>query len=394
VDFNATGSMLGYLFQCREALLLAVVQTKSQPGLSVSIERFDDVAFEKNGTATEQLQLKHHVNPANLTDMSVDLWKTLRIWSAQIEGNPQLPFERRFTIITTAQAPVGSAAELLRSTRPYADAEKDALQLLRSAAAASTNQESAAGRTAFLALSELDQRNLLAALHIHDNSPSITDARSEIEELLIFSAPEGKVAPLVDHLEGWWFAQVVNCLSDPQAPAISLLSLRAKLDEIAAAFRTGELLINPETLAVTADHLPESDGRIFVRQMRCVEVAEESIELAKLDFYRATAQRSTWARENALLDGEAARYDASLVERWKRERLARESDGKPVDDDAKKAFGRDLYHWASRSQHPFRNRHEQWLCSGSYQILADGVTVGWHPDHGVMFDVSSKDKAA
>jgi hypothetical protein len=74
--------------------------------------------------------------------------------------------------------------------------------------------------------------------------------------------------------------------------------------------------------------------------------------------------------------------------------MARESSGRPSDDDAKKAFGRDLYHWASRSQHPFRNRHEQWLCSGSYQILADGVTVGWHPDHGAMFGVSSKDEAA
>ena len=73
--------MLGYLYQCREALLLAIVETRSQPGLSVSIERFDDVAFEQNGTATELLQLKHHVNPASLTDMSVDLWKTLRIWS-------------------------------------------------------------------------------------------------------------------------------------------------------------------------------------------------------------------------------------------------------------------------------------------------------------------------
>ena len=386
--------MLGYLYQCREALLLSILETKSQPGLSVSIERFDDVAFEHNGTATEHLQLKHHVNPASLSDMSVDLWKTLRIWSEAIDADPQLPFERRFTIITTALAPNGSAAELLRAVRPFADAEKKALALLKTAATNSTSQETVAGRKSFLALSDQSQTNLLAAMRIHDNAPSITNARSEIEEQLFFSAPEGKVADLVDHLEGWWFAQAVNCLADSNAPAISLLALRAKIDEIARAFRNNELLISPEALAVSASALPESDGRIFVRQMRCVDVAEESIELAKLDFYRATAQRSTWARENALLDGEAARYDADLVERWKRERLARESSGKPVSDDEKKSFGRDLFHWASRAQAPFRNRHEQWLCAGSYQILADGVTVGWHPDHGTLFDVPARGKAA
>lgn len=386
--------MLGYLYQCREALLLAILETKSQPGMSVSIERFDDVAFEQNGTAAEQLQLKHRVTPSSLTDMSVDLWKTLRIWSEQVAEDPQVPFERRFTIITTAQAPVGSAAELLRAARPSADAEKAALVLLRTAATDSTNQESAAGRRAFLDLSEQDQANLLAAMRIHDNAPSITNGRSEIEEQLHFSAPDGKVSDLVDHLEGWWFAQVVSCLANPDAPAISLLALRAKIDEIARAFRNNDLLISPEALAVSAGDLPASDSRIFVRQMRSVDVAEESIELAKFDFYRATAQRSSWARENALLDGEAARYDADLVERWKRERLARESSGKPSSEDEKKLFGRDLFHWASRAQAPFRNRHEQWLCTGSYQILADGVTVGWHPDHGTMFGIPAKDKAA
>lgn len=203
--------MLGYLYQCREAMLLAIDATKARPSLSVSIERFDDVAFEENGTASEQLQLKHHVDPSNLTDMSVDLWKTIRIWSEQIIADPQLPFERIFSIITTAQASAGSAAELLRGTRPTPSAETEALALLRTAASTSTNKESEAGRNAFLALSEQNQKNLLAAIRVHDNSPNIANSRSEIEERLFFSAPEGKVSDLVDHLEGWWFAQVVDC---------------------------------------------------------------------------------------------------------------------------------------------------------------------------------------
>ena len=392
--FNATGSMLGYLYQCREALLLAIVESKSHPALAISIERFDDVAFEQGGSPTEQVQLKHHVNAASLTDLSVDLWKTIRIWSEQTADDPQTPFERRFSIVTTATAPAGSAAELLRATRPTDDAEEDALKLLLAAATNSTNQESAAGRTAFLTLPSTSQRNLLAAIRVYDNAPNITNARGEIEEMLSFAVPVEKVESLVDHLEGWWFAQVVHSLSVATAPAISLLTLRQKIDEIASAFRTGDLLITPAALAVTDEDLTASDSRIFVEQMRCIGLAANAIELAKRDFYRATAQRSAWARENALLDGESVRYDADLVDRWMRERLARESDAAPSSADEKTKFGRDLFHWASRAQQPFRNRHEQWLCSGSYQILADGVTVGWHPDHASMFGIPARGTAA
>lgn len=386
--------MLGYLYQCREALLLAIIESRSRPALSVSIERFDDVAFDEAGTTTEQLQLKHHVNAANLSDVSVDLWKTLRIWSEQVAADPQLPFERLFSIITTAAAPPGSAAELLRAVRPQDDADDVALKLLLTAAAASTNKDSAAGRAAFLALPLASQRNLVAAIRVHDRSPDITNARSEIEDLLIFAAPAGQTANLVDHLEGWWFAQVVLSLSDSMVPPISLLALRQKIDDIASAFRTGDLLITPDAMIVSEEELTASDNRIFVKQMRCVDVADEAIELAKRDYYRATAQRSAWAREYVLLDGESARYDANLVERWTRERLARQSETSTESDDDKKRFGRELFHWANRVQLPFRNRHEQWLCSGSYQILADGVTIGWHPDHGSMFSAVNKGKVA
>lgn len=87
--FSAANSMVGYLYQCREALLLAINETNSFPNLFVSVERFDDVAFDNNATSSAQLQLKHHCKPANLTDSSVDLWKTLRIWCAQVAADPQ-----------------------------------------------------------------------------------------------------------------------------------------------------------------------------------------------------------------------------------------------------------------------------------------------------------------
>jgi hypothetical protein len=383
--FSAAGSMVGYLYQCREALLLAIEETKSFPNLFVSIERFDDVAFEKDGTPQVQLQLKHHGKAGNLTDASADLWKTLRIWSEQVAANPKLPVERRFVIITTGTAPADSIAAKLRVPREKPRDEADALKALEEIANQSINDSTKEGRAAFLALTSESRSNLISAIQVRDNSPKITDVRAEIEDRLAFAAPLEHISHLVDHLEGWWFAQVVLSLSTSNAAGISLLALRLKIDEIATAYKTGQLLLNDEAAHVSDADLVASDVRTFVKQMRRVGLQEDVVEYAKRDYYRATAQRSAWARENVLLDGESQRYDDELVDRWRREKLAREAGASLATDDEKCTFGRELFHWANRNQVAFRNRHEMWLCSGSYQILADALAVGWHPEHHALF---------
>jgi hypothetical protein len=385
--------MVGYLYQCREALLLAVEETKNFPNLFLSIERFDDVAFEKDGAPSALLQLKHHAKPGNLTDASADLWKTLRIWSELVAGNPQLPVERRFVIITTATAAENSVAAKLRVPREKKTDEADALKALEKTAKESINAETKEARTAFLALPPEGRANLISAIQVRDNSPNITDVRSEIEDRLAFAAPLEHIPNLVDHLEGWWFAQVILCLSNADAAAISLLALRLKVDEIATAYKTGQLLLNEEAAQISDADLVASDARTFVKQMRRIGLQNDVVEYAKRDYYRATAQRSAWARENVLLDGESERYDEELVDRWRRERLAREAGASLESDDDKCTFGRELFHWANRTQMPYRNRHEMWLCSGSYQILADVLAVGWHPEHRALFG-AAQDKAA
>jgi hypothetical protein len=72
--YSATASLVGYLYQCRLALLETLKRLKTNPSLTVSIETLDDVVFENEGTPTEIIQVKHHINrQANLTDASTDL---------------------------------------------------------------------------------------------------------------------------------------------------------------------------------------------------------------------------------------------------------------------------------------------------------------------------------
>ncbi|MGH8614689.1 MAG: hypothetical protein ACREYF_22345 [Gammaproteobacteria bacterium] len=88
----------------------------TDPAIEISIERLDDVAFEKDGTPHQLIQTKHHIRSAgNLTDGSPDLWKTLRIWSEQA-GQNAVPIPGiLLALITTGAAPDGSAASHLRT---------------------------------------------------------------------------------------------------------------------------------------------------------------------------------------------------------------------------------------------------------------------------------------
>lgn len=139
--FDATASMVGYLYQCRFALFKAIEATCDAPGADISIERFDDVAFEQNGDPVELIQTKHHLaGKGSLSDASTDLWKTLRVWAERIAADSATVISSRFFLITTATAPSGSAASLLRVDGRN---ETKALALLEASAATSTSATNA-----------------------------------------------------------------------------------------------------------------------------------------------------------------------------------------------------------------------------------------------------------
>lgn len=113
-QYSAAASLLGYIYQCRLALLESLKRLKSDPDIAVAIETLDDVVFEKDGSPTEVIQVKHHIaRKASLTNASTDLWKTIRIWCDLFSGG--LSEENSILcLMTTEEAANNSAARHLR----------------------------------------------------------------------------------------------------------------------------------------------------------------------------------------------------------------------------------------------------------------------------------------
>jgi hypothetical protein len=67
--FSAADSALGYLFQCRYALLDSLRRWRQGEDFLITVETLDDIVFERKGQPAELLQTKHHLNrQATLTD--------------------------------------------------------------------------------------------------------------------------------------------------------------------------------------------------------------------------------------------------------------------------------------------------------------------------------------
>lgn len=384
-NYDATGSLLGYLAQCRYALLAAIEEIAKNPSHEVSIERFDDIAFDEEGSPKELIQSKHSLTSGDVSDKSVDIWKTIRIWSERIKESPATAAQTRFVFLTTATASTGSALEKLRQHIDERDVE-GAEVLLISAAESSTSVASKAGRELFLSLDASLRTLLVSNIWVFDKSPNIVNVRDEIENKLVIGVPPGAIEEFTDRLEGWWFKRVISCLSEPQGSSISLSSLLAKIAEIRDDFKVGNLPLDPDIDEIYIPTLEEDDKRCFVRQMKLVGLPKGPASGAVKDYYRAYTQRSKWVREDLLLDDEAVKYEDTLMDAIARQKEASQEEVPCESDSDKMAFGRKLFHWARRHAQPLRNRHEIWLSSGSFQMLSDRRLIGWHPEFENLLD--------
>lgn len=378
---EASASAAGYLFQCRYALYAGLRAIPNAPQLEISIEKLDDVAFEAQGEPTELIQTKHHIGKqGNLTDASADLWKTLLIWCKRVAQEIDAPFRMRFVLLTTGAAPDGSAASFLRMRdRDEVEADKKLLDVV----ATSKNKDNAAAYQAYAALPEELRLSLLRAIDVLDGSPNIIDVREEIARELYHAAARDQVDHLVERLEGWWFGVVVKALIGAAPNAIPVLAIDQRVDELREDFKRGALPIDYKSIDPPAAVVAELDKRPFVRQLRRIQIGPNRVEWAIRDYYRASEQRSRWAREDLLVNGELETYEQELVEAWQPRHAALLDELTPTCPPEKKVqLGQGLFKWAEQEANfPLRSVRERFLTHGSYHILSNRYALGWHPDY-------------
>ena len=378
----------GYLYQVRIALYEALRYVRRQPLMEIAVERFDDVSFEMEGQPIEILQTKHHITKrGDLTDKSVDLWKTIGNWAKSIKQNPLLLGQTRFVLLTTALAPHGTAAALLRPSDICERNPEIAENLLIKAGASSNNAEIVWAVNAFMDLTPELRKALVKAVTVIDAMPHIAELESHIMDEIRMVVSRKNLTVALEQLEGWWWGRICKALAANPPNPIPIWEIDRKIDEIQDSLRRDSLPFIMNEIDPPMEILNTLDEMCFVRQLRSVGIGARRIRFAKRDFYRANEQRSYWVREQLILDGEVGRFDNELIEEWeiRFEEMCERLVVNPSDAILQEA-GKELYGQVEQGVRiSLRGTTRKFFNIGSYHILSDDLQVGWHRDFKDIF---------
>ncbi len=398
-QYSAAESLLGYIYQCRLALLGSLKRLKSDASISIAIETLDDVVFEKDGSPTEIIQVKHHIaRKANLTNASTDLWRTIRIWCDLFSKWPA-DNNSILCLMTTENSTEDSAAYYLRiENRNIAEAENLLLQTSRT----SSNKSNEEGYKKFNSLSDEQRIALLNRVHILDNCPLINDIQINLKEELWGHCERHQSDQFLIYLEGWWLQRVTAILSNKKYKPlkdkrnaseisnsdknnntrITGREIDAELNNLREKFKSDSLPVHQEIMHAKPDITPFSNW-VFVKQLRLLNLLESRIQRASTNFFKASEQRSRWVRESLLVDDELEQYDDTLIEEWSIQ-FDQSKDAMPLNptDSEHVASGMRVYDWVEGKAHiPIRpSFQEHFITRGSYHMLANRLLVGWHPE--------------
>lgn len=386
-QYSAGEQGLGYIYQPRFALLRLLQLPENT---SVLIEKDDDLDFlDKDGTKT-LASLKHKAVGDRLTDLSIDFWKSVRIWLARYNRDGRSEANLHFFLFTTGSVSETSFLRyFLFDHRPENDETASLSQFASEALAKTKSDVIGAIAQDFHELNEEEKNDFLSRIVIYDGGPRIVDVPSIIKDQHMRSIRREFREAVFQRLEGWWNDTVVDMLSEKRTEAIFGYEISDKLSAFAEEYKSDNLPITFRGKTPAGEIDAEHDPRLFVVQMREIGIASNRIRNAILDYYRAFEQRSAWARENLLVSGEIEEYEDRLVDEWSRYRdvVFEDLNGESADE-VLLAAGKALYRWAdmdSGNINTLRIRErvtEPYVLRGGFHILANTrplPRVYWHP---------------
>lgn len=384
--FAAREPSLGYFYQIRYGLYL-LLSNRELNNPTLRIENLDDIEIQTvDGVNVFQTKLKMK-SKANLTNASVDFWKTIRVWSEHIQNGRINPDESIFSLVTTESVAEGSFLFALRGKVKTDKEIEKIIDEMDKVATSSTNATLIEAFTAYLKLSIDQKKSMVNNICIVDAACDVDKITKKIRAELAFSSPPDKIDAFLEVLEGWWFQISIKHLIG-EIDGIEFQSLQRRVSDIRDSFSLDNLPNEfIEQLEISDQEAKNSKDKTYLKQLELVsiEIASNTAKRAISDFRRAFEQRSKWLRLELLSPGEQIEYDQRLYDHWKNLFDILQDECLDAELDKLKEIGKSFYlnQFAKRCP-PIRIREkftEDYLVRGSYQMLADDKRIGWHPNY-------------
>jgi len=378
-DHSAAGSAAGFVYQFERALLWL---SQCPSGSRVGIETADDVALVTAEGLYLSEQDKHTIaNAKPYGDRSRDLWNTMAIWVDALHSG-ELRAQTAFRLVTNAVLQDCIAKDIGQAA---SEAQIDACIARLEQAAVHPSET-----IATLVQAVLDQavrpslREVIRHCELLDGAtpeggadmPTLIASNLQMPAALIPQA-----SSIVNELRGWLTSTVLGLWRDQQQGWIerdAFVNYLYSIIEHRKRVRTRERA--ERLIPVTDADMGEQRGRRFVKQLYLVTDEDAEVNHAIKDFIRCHSEKIRLSREGDVTREDWLDFSDTLSSRWEsisRRLLRTRSSATPED------LGYEIY---SETTMEYRARlagsetDQVYLTSGTYHDLADGLTVGWHPD--------------
>jgi hypothetical protein len=389
---TAEDAALGFYYQTFYALL-TLLKAKEDDS-AVCVEGLDDVQLIANGTPL-LIQLKHSMaaNPTSITVKSKSVWRTLKVW---IDALPHIDLSATdFHLVAVGEIdPLGPLALLLTDSTqnrgPLCDSLVDEAQRVVNArlkakekgTSSIPHEDKYLGCEALLGLTPSSRLNLVSRIKMIPGSVNIAGLEGLVCDCLHI-LPKTHREAVTKKLIGWWDREVVYSLCGKRNRFITNQELQKIISELVSEIVQDRLLPDFETANPPKEYQP--DG-LLTKQIELVDGAKSDLVKAIREEWRAREQRSKWINDNSGMASKIDDYDAILEEHWRDSHSLVVEESENSIESKKRELGRKVLRWShDTASSEVRAFADGWgapyYVRGSYQVLAIGLRVGWHPDY-------------
>ncbi|WP_328678006.1 MULTISPECIES: ABC-three component system protein [unclassified Streptomyces] len=387
---SAAGQMLGYLYQCEWALVELARQWFKEPEAELRMEMLDDIDILHGDVPVELVQSKHHGGQGELGPTSADLWRSINSWCDALEliGDGPLPLLR---LVTTQSVSSGSLLEKLRADSSVRDVPS-ALRALETLAGDSAGPKSTrAWRERFLRCTPVTREALVGQVVVDDLAPRVSEVDSKLREVIgVWKTHESQAQDILAELKGWWWGVSKEMLDrlGSSRPSVSAEELRTKIDYVLSKYAQTYLPFDDRLERLTEDELSQYQDRVFVTQLRILELGRRSVRFHLGEYHHAWAHRARWLRHHYVDQDELKQFESDLRREWERvfSKYADAVEAGSYPGDVVEA-GNEILDKAMAAAEGIRLRpgvDKRWVSRGTLHALADLALkdpdpVGWHP---------------
>jgi len=372
----APGQYLGYALQ---PVRLCHHLMHAPPGCVVSLEYVDDIAIHWPDGRLLLEQSKSALSGNPLSDGSSELWKAFANWANLCAEESVDPATTTFRLYV---CPVKEAGIALLMHEAKTDADAQALLTKIAKKVTLKNQLKGCNPkiTEFLAAGE----DLCKAIIRNFEIVTEADPLEPIKAMLRLAIPAESLDSFCDAAIGAAKSRVEALIRRRSTPALDAEAFRS---EFRAFVRKHSIL----GLLVPTTEQPSSSevttllqaAPVFVRQLLSIGLPQEYLVRAVSDFLRTDADRINWAADGRIVEDSLTEFNDSLERHFVITRDEIEDIHSARDEETR---GRQIYRKCIGHQAPLEGRDvPAHFIPGSFNMLADAIRVGWHPNYTKLF---------